>query len=166
MWGIKMVDCKDSPPNQTKDYNDKGDKTVGLLLHMTKNIWYQGIFLVLDSGFWVLQTLVELQKFGVFGAAVIKKRRYWPKYIDGDAISNHFVGKQVGHFDILQDKLYGVKFGIFAMKEPDYVMLLMATYGTLEPEEKSNAVQSTIKNDGENRMHYFKCTELFYNHFA
>ena len=42
-----------------------------------------GMVVVLDSGFCVLEGVIELQKRGVFTAALIKKRRYWPKYVPG-----------------------------------------------------------------------------------
>jgi hypothetical protein len=36
IWNVKMVEGKESTPKELKNINDKGDKTVGLLLHMTK----------------------------------------------------------------------------------------------------------------------------------
>jgi hypothetical protein len=165
MWGVEMVEGKDQPKNSTKDYEDRGGKTVGLLLRLTKPFWYSGICLVLDSGFCVLKALVELRRVGIYAAAVIKKRRYWPKYILGQEIADHFIGKQVGSFDVQHGKLDGINFGVFAMKEPDYVMSLMATYGTDEAVQESAAVRTTINDDGESRLHFFKYTELFHNHF-
>lgn len=43
----------------------------------------------MDSGFCVLQALIKLATFGVYWSAVMKKRQYWPKYIDGGAIDSH-----------------------------------------------------------------------------
>ena len=83
----------------------------------------------LDSGFCVLKSLIELQKKGLYAAALIKKRRYWPKYIPGDEIIEHFKDKEVGHVDALKGSMDGVPFYVHAMKEPDYTMMLMATYG-------------------------------------
>ena len=37
----------------------------------------------------------------MYSSAVIKKRRYWPKYINGDAIDIHFEGKEIGSVDAL-----------------------------------------------------------------
>ena len=51
----------------------------------------------------------------------IKKRRYWPKYVDGDGIDMHFVGKAVGECDALKGNLDGVDCYVFGMKEPDYI---------------------------------------------
>ena len=64
--------------------------------------------------------------------ALIKKRRFWPKYIDGDAINLHFKDKDIGKSDSLPGKMHDIPFYILGMKEPDYVMKLMSTYGTNE----------------------------------
>ena len=71
----------------------------------------------MDSGSYVLRAIIE-----------IKKRKYWPKYIDGDSIDAHFEGKEVGSIDSLPGKIHNIPFDIFAMHEPDYVMKLMSTY--------------------------------------
>jgi hypothetical protein len=42
--------------------------------------------------------------------ALIKKRRYWPKLIPGDAIIEHFVDKNVGDVDALPGMLDNVPF--------------------------------------------------------
>ena len=87
--------------------------------------------MVLDSGFCVLQALVEIKKCGVYAHALIKKRQYWPKYVPGEAIKEHFRDKEVGSVDALKGQLDGVPFHLYAMKEPDYTMMIMSTYGTL-----------------------------------
>jgi hypothetical protein len=57
---------------------------VGLLLRMTRSIWNTGRVIILDSGFCVLSGIAELAtKRGLRGGALIKKRRYWPKWILG-----------------------------------------------------------------------------------
>ena len=83
----------------------------------------------MDSSFCVLLALVKLASLGVYTLAVIKKRRYWPKYIDGSNIDAHFDFKEVGQTDCLPGTLEGMEFKVFCMKEEDYVMKLMATYG-------------------------------------
>ena len=70
---------------------------------------------------------------GVFASVLIKKRRYWPRDINGEAISSYFGNKGVGHSDAWPGEIDGVRFHIFCMKEPDYVMSLMSTYGTTSP---------------------------------
>ena len=93
-------------------------------------MWSTGKVFVLDSGFCVLQAIVELKKTGLFVAALIKKCRCWPKYVPGDEIIAHFDNKDVGDVDAIKGTMDGVPFHIHAMKEPDYIMILMSTYGT------------------------------------
>ena len=83
---------------------------MGTLLRLTEPVWGSGRVFVFDSGFCVLQAIVELQKKGLFAAALIKKRRYWPKYIPGNSILAHFTEKGIGESDALQGMLDNVKF--------------------------------------------------------
>ena len=85
----------------------------------------------MDSGFCILQGLVELKKVGVFAHALIKKRQYWPKHVPGEQIIQHFADKSIGSSDAIKGELDGVPFHIYGMKEPDYVMQIMSTYGTM-----------------------------------
>ena len=48
------------------------------MLHIT------GKVVVLDYGFYVIQGFGGKTKKGVYGSAIIKKRRYWPQYIYGE----------------------------------------------------------------------------------
>ena len=107
-------------------------KTVGLILRMMKTIWHSSRVVIMDSGFCVLKGLVELAKRGVYGSTVVKKRRYWPKYINGDEIDQYFQNKQVGYQDYLPGLLDNVPFHLFCLKEEDYVMKMISTYGTTE----------------------------------
>jgi hypothetical protein len=54
-----------------QDPNERLGKTFGLLLHLWKSIYLRGFVVILDSGFCVLLSLVELWKKGVFAVAVI-----------------------------------------------------------------------------------------------
>ena len=65
-------------------------------------------------GQWLL-----LWKKGVFGTALIKKRRYWPENIKGDAIDAHFYSKEVGNVDELKQVEDGVIYHVFFMEETD-----------------------------------------------
>ena len=110
-------------------YNNQG-KTVGLLLHVLEPIFAKGNVVILDSGFCVLKGIVEVEKCGVYASTLIKKQKYWPEYIKGDAIRDHFNNKNVGDCDSLEGNMEEVPFHVYAMKEPDYVMSLMSMYGT------------------------------------
>ena len=110
----------------------KNGSTTSLLLQLCETIFLIGLVVILDSGFCVLRPIIELKKRGVFASALIKKRKYWPKYVYGNAINTHFTDKAVGTTDSLLGKMHDIPFHIYAMKEPDYVMKLMSTYGTNE----------------------------------
>ena len=94
--------------------------------------------MILDSGFCVLQALIELKKKGVYASALVKKRRYWPKYVKGDQIKQDFEGVAVGVSKRKPGVLDGVNFDLLCLKEPEYVMTLMTTYGSTKkrPEKK------------------------------
>ena len=159
LFALEIVEGKDQPREKKKEFSNLG-KTTSLLLWLTKTLWGSGKVVVLDSGFCVLKALVELKKKGVFSAALIKKRRYWPKYIDGDRIKAHFNDQEVGHVDALKGTLDGVPFYIHAMKEPDYVMMLMATYGSID---RTGETKSRRLDNGDHIS--FRYPEVVHNHY-
>ena len=108
------------------------EKTFRLLFRLTKPLWHTFKIFILDSWLYVLKGIVELRKRGVFALALIKKRRYWPKFIKVNDVKAHFAYHEVGAVNAWPGHLDGVKFHVGCMKEPDYVMSLMTTYGTTE----------------------------------
>ena len=129
LWQMELVEGKDSPSEIIPKFNNQW-KTVGLLLRVLEPIFGKGMVIILDSGFCVLKGIVELKKRGVYASALIKKRKYWPKYIKGDVIKQHFDEKAVGDCHSWKGNMDEVPFHVYARKEPDYVMSLMSTYGT------------------------------------
>ena len=123
-----------------------------------------GKVFVLDSGFCVLDALIQLKQCGVFAHALIKKRRYWPKYVPGDSIIQDFADKEVGYSNAKKGVLNGVPFHLYAMKEPDYTMLLMSTYGTNATvgEEKKRH----YNKDGQKKVTTFVYPEVVHNHYC
>ena len=89
MFVIELVEGKDSPPQIAKQFKEHG-KTAGLLLPMLQSYFHTARYIVLDSGFCVLKGIIELRKNGLFGCALIKKRRYWPAGVPGDAMQQFF----------------------------------------------------------------------------
>ena len=130
MWGIDLLEGKDHPRALGQQEFVNMGSTVGLLLQMLAPIFHKGYVVILDSGFCVLKAIIELRKKGIFSSALIKKRQYWPKFIHGNDIKAHFDDKEVGATDSWAGKLDDISFHVYAMKEPDYVMSLMSTYGT------------------------------------
>ena len=150
---------KDAPPCEFSDMS----KTVGLVLRMTRPIWHRAKCVILDSEFCVLWAIAELRNKGVYASAVVKKRRYWSKYVDGDAVKKYFLTKDVGASDAIVGTLHGVPFHLFCMKEENYVQTLMSTYGTMD--EKSTAHRTCGKKSDQERKVLFPLTEVHHNHF-
>lgn len=164
MYAIELVEGKDRPREMgPSEFENLGGKTVGLLLRLTKQIWNLGKVVVLDSGFCVARALTQLSKKGVFATALIKKRRYWPKHVNGDMIKAHFANANVGDTDCYRISLPddNAILDIHCLKEPDYVMMLMATFGTQE-----RVGQENFRNlPNHQRVTTFRYPELFYNHY-
>ena len=128
---MEMVEGKDKPRHLPQEHADRGS-TIGLMIRCTKSLHGTGKVVVLDSGFCMLKGVIELKKRGVFPAALIKKRRYWPKYVPGEDIKTHFVHRDVGDIQCWHGKFDEVQFHLHCMKEQDYIMSLMSTYRTME----------------------------------
>ena len=137
---------------------------MGTILRYTRPIWNCANVVIMYSGFCVTNVLVELRKKGVFGAAIIKKRRYWPANIKGGAIDAHFASKEVDNVDAVNQVGDGVAYYVFCMKEPDYVMKLMIKYGTLDPTDKRT--RSKFTRGGVMETTEFMYTEVVENHFC
>ena len=75
---------------------------------------------------------------GVLGSTLIKKQHYWPKGVPAEEILRHMQNKEVGDVGAFQGSITGKRYHIMAIKDTDYVMLMMTTYGTLEHLEELN----------------------------
>jgi hypothetical protein len=64
---------------------------------------------------------------------MIKKRRYWPAFVPGEAINRQFdnLGLGVGDLLAISGKLDGEDYFLWGLKEPSYVMKMKATGGLL-----------------------------------
>ena len=127
LFSIELVEGKDRPREMGRQEFDVLGKTVGLLLRMLKSVFNTGRYIVLDSGFCVLKALIELRQNGLFGCALIKKRRYWPALVPGNAMEEHFFDKGVGDVDAIIGTAKSSNgstfpYTLWGMKEPDYVM--------------------------------------------
>ena len=150
MWGIDLVEGKDHLHQMGQQKYDDLGATVGLLLQLFAPIFFKGFIFILDSGFCVLKGIIELCKKGVFASALIKKRRYWPKFIRGEEIKENFADKDVGDADSWGGVLDDKPLHVYAMKEPNYVMSLMSTYGTNDC-NNGKETRRDWKENGENK---------------
>ena len=99
----------------------------------------------------------------MFAAALIKKRRYWPKHVSGDEIIAHFKDKDVGAVDAIKGTMDSVPFHIHGMKEPDYIMMLMTMYGTIL--RLGEMKKRQYKINGVKKMTDFQYPEIVNNHY-
>ncbi len=90
-----------------------------------------GRYVVLDSGFCMLRALMELKKIGLYACAVIKRLRFWPAMVPGDKMLQAFEDAHVGTLMAISGVLNGVKYFLWGLKEPSYVMKMIATGGPL-----------------------------------
>ena len=77
LWQMELVEGKDSPSEIVPKFHNEG-KTVGLLLYVLEPIFAKGMTVILDSGFCVLEGIIELKKLGVYASTLIKKQKYRP----------------------------------------------------------------------------------------
>ena len=163
LWQMELVEGNDSPSEIIPKYNNQG-KIVGLLLRVLEHIFTRGNVVILDSGFCMLKGIVELKKCGVYASALIKKQKYWPKYIKGDTIRDPFNDRNVGDCDSWKGSMEEVPFHVYVMKEPDYVMSLMSTYGTNQRSGKETTPE-WLDGSGNSQKTKFNYPEVGGNHF-
>ena len=163
LWQMEVVEGKDSPSQIVPKFSNEG-KTVGLLLRVLEPIFAKGMVVILDSGFCVLRGIIELKKRGVYASTLIKKRKYWPKHIKGAEIKAHFDGKDVGDCDSWKGMMEEVPFHVYAMKEPNYIMSFMSTYGTNLRTGKETS-REWVDSSGVKKNVKFHYPEVVGNHF-
>ena len=73
IWHVDLREGKDRPRHLGEKEHDNKGQMIGTQLHLTEPVWGTGKIVVLDSGFCVLQGLIELKKKGVYAHALIKK---------------------------------------------------------------------------------------------
>ena len=138
MWKVKLQEGKDRPkkPDGTwafpSEFEEKGlSVTATLMCELTSPIHHTGKVVTFDSGFCVKVGIEALHAQGVYGQALIKKKRYWPRGVPGDHIDEHFRNKAIGYAETLRQVFNGKQFLIHCTKEEKYVTKLMSTHGLL-----------------------------------
>ena len=162
LYRLEIVEGRSRPKEKPSEKFHEEGKTASLLLRLTEPIFDTGKIIILDSGFCVLDAVIALKKRGVFASALVKKRRYWPRHVDGEAIKESLKDTPVGVTRRLPGELHGEKFDLFCLREPDYVMTLMSTYGSLNANTNQ---RDSIRYDDNNRPVVFKYNNVVGNHF-
>jgi hypothetical protein len=117
MWRMKIVEGKDRPKKANKQlaFPSKWEqmgytKTINLLLDMTEPIHGTGKVVMGDSGLCVASGIVALHKKGVWGQFLIKKRKYWPRFVPGDYIDEYMKEKPLGISETFVQVIKGTRF--------------------------------------------------------
>jgi len=96
MLGIEILEGEDKTKDRGKDKYHEYGKTGSLFLRLCTPLFMNGKVVILDSSFCVLLAVIALKKMGVFSSALIKKRKYLPRYVKGEEIKAHFEVAPVG----------------------------------------------------------------------
>ncbi len=132
MFCIELVEGKDWPPQLGPKEFDDCEKTVGLMLRMSRILWNSGKIVTMDSGFCVSKGIIEMKEKGVFGQALVKPRgKGWPVLVPGKYIDVYFATKPISHCKPLEQLVNGVKFFIHCQKEEKYGTKIMSFHGVL-----------------------------------
>ena len=142
LWRACIVEGKYRPTQLSPKKWEELWKTVGIILQPCETIFSTGKFVVLDIGLCMSKGVISFLQFGVYAAALIKKRKYWYKCVPGDAIDQYFAKKYVTYLDMLEaiteDGPEGKEYTIFCFKEPEYTMNIMATSMTLKELDRAD----------------------------
>ena len=110
----------------------------------------------MGSGFCVTKGIIYIKAKGVYAAALIKKRSYRKKGVPGDLIDNKFEDKEVSDVAVIEKITeYNNLLKIFLMKEPDYVMKIMASWMKLDEVEGTRKRRYYIYISGTKRTKQF-----------
>ena len=101
------------------------------MLEMTNPIHHTGKFVSMDSGFCVSVRIIAMRDHGVYGQSLIKKRRYWPNKVPGDAIDSYFTNKEIGSAKTFRQVLDGNPFLVHFHNDDRYVTKMMITHGLI-----------------------------------
>lgn len=170
-WGVlyhmELVEGKHRPKELPAPKYSEFGKTVGLVLRCCYSLFSTGKCVIMDSGFCVLDALTRLKSYGVFALIMIKKKKSWPRGVDGDAIKTHMAPKPIGSKDTLNGKHNEQKFNIYCLKEPDYITMLMGTFGSELGAGDNGKVTRTVNDENSNSVSKiaFELTEPFHFYY-
>ena len=86
--------------------------------------------------------------------------------VPGDTINDHFSKKYMGDTDSLKGKTDSNHYGIFCLKDPDYLIKIISTYYVLEEYPiKKVSTKSFTNITGVSNTEQLKFKITFENHF-
>jgi hypothetical protein len=81
--------------------------------------------------------------------------------VPGEAIQVHYEDKEVGETEAIQGTMDGHPYTIWGMKEPDYVMSMMAMGGLLNEDKNCRLTRQTWAEKGEKKTKV-SCTSFLF----
>ena len=148
-----------------KEYDELG-KMVSLMLRMCRPFFGSGKAVVLDSDFFVVKGITDVETKGLYAGALIKKWRYWTKLVPGYLIDTQFEDKEVVNVGMLKARTQDNKsFRIFSIKYPYYVMKMKASWMTLDELEVKKIRRDFLDISGTEDMKKFTYWQPFGLHF-
>jgi hypothetical protein len=104
MWRVKIIEGKDCPKKADgswafpSKWEQMGfTKMVNLLIEMTEPIHHMGKIVTGDSGFCIMDGVIALHKKGLHDQFLIKRQKYWPKFVPGNHIDEYMSSKPLGY---------------------------------------------------------------------
>ena len=115
---------------------------------MTKSYFSTGRYVILDSGFCILKGFIQLRKKGIVSCDFINNRRYSNSMVPGKETKDHFGEVEVGEIYAIQGTADDVIYNLCGMKEPNYVMRMMANGVQLLADDISKDIARRCKENG------------------
>jgi hypothetical protein len=152
-----------------REYNDLG-KTVGLVLRMTRsaNLWSTNTQIFMDSGFAVLDVLLQLRKHGLHGAICVKKKGSWPRRVTVcDDVVTHCRGLPKVGSCVSREATFSIdgcdaRVYLAGYKDVNHVGLILSTFGTtltLTAEKKLRY------NSATKQVSYIQLPDIFQRYY-
>ena len=168
LFYMELVEGKSRPQWMgPKEFDVAFGKTTGLLLRIVRYSGLEGSgrVVVLDSGFQVLQALIELLKRGVYASAIIKWKGNWPKGVDGDLMESEAMKLITGESAAMRGTKNGAAFYLWVLRDSMYVLKFMTTYGTTNTHISATPVRRKACIPGAPQV-VFKHDVVCYNYYA
>ena len=95
---------------------------------------------------------------------LLEKRSYCPKYVPAEQIKGYSQDETVWNYQRLPGEKEGIKFDLFAHKDPESIMILMSTYSAIY-QNQQESVRSWIEEYRTVKKARFFWKELVANHY-
>ena len=110
MFSIKIVEEKDRPKELGKAKSNEIGVTVYLLIQLIKLLYITLKIVIVNSDFYILQSIIKLKKLGVCALVLIKKSRFQLKDVPGNVIENKLKEVLIGEIAAIKDEIDNIDY--------------------------------------------------------